>query len=53
MPVVLVSHAPFLQEKGQEDRQTEIGNRIRQALHCGLKVLEDAFDKVEVAHTPG
>ena len=31
----------------------EIANRIRDAVQCGLKVLEDAFDMVEVDNTGG
>ena len=31
----------------------EMSNRIREALHCGLKVLEDAFEILEYDHTAG
>ena len=41
-----------LQDK-REEKQIEIANRIREALHCGLKVLEDAFVQLELEHTGG
>ena len=44
---------PPPQEKGREERQSEVANRIKEALNCGLKVLDDAFEKVEVPNTPG
>ena len=44
---------PSLQEKGREEKQAEVTSRIKDALNCGLKVLDDAFEKVEVATTPG
>ena len=41
------------QEKGREEKQSEINSRIRGALNCGLKVLDEAFEKLEVENTPG
>ena len=41
-----------LQDK-REEKQIEIANRIREALHCGLKVLEDAFVQLELGHAGG
>ena len=41
------------QEKAREEKQSEVANRIKEALNCGLKVLDDAFEKVEVPNTPG
>ena len=42
----------LLQDK-REEKQIEMANRIREALHCGLKVLEDAFVQLELEHTGG
>ena len=41
-----------LQDK-REEKQIEMANRIREALHCGLKVLEDAFVQLELGHAGG
>ena len=40
---------PFqLQEKTREEKQVEITNRIREALSYGIKVLEDAFEPLQL-----
>ena len=36
------------QERAREEKSAEITGRIREALACGLKVLDDAFDQLEV-----
>ena len=41
------------QDKLREEKQIEISNRIREALHCGLKVLDDAFEQIEVENAGG
>ena len=41
------------QEKSREEKQSAVTGRIKDALNCGLKVLDDAFEKVEVPNTPG
>ena len=38
----------LLKEKVKEEKQVEIQNRIREALQCGLKVLDDDFEQLEV-----
>ena len=48
-----LSPSPPLQEKAREEKQVEISNRIREALHCGMKVLDDAFEILEYEHTAG
>lgn len=35
-------------ERPAEEKQMEVVGRIREAVSCGLKVLEEAFTKLEV-----
>ena len=37
-----------MQEKARDGRQAEITDRIRTALACGLKVLDEAFETLTV-----
>ena len=36
------------EERPSEEKQMEVVGRIREAVSCGLKVLEEAFTKLEV-----
>lgn len=36
------------QERAQEEKQAEITGRIKEGLASGLKVLDDAFEALEV-----
>lgn len=36
------------EERPAEEKQMEVVGRIREAVSCGLKVLEEAFTKLEV-----
>ena len=36
------------EERPAEEKQMEVVSRIREAVSCGLKVLDEAFTKLEV-----
>ena len=36
------------EERPSEEKQIEVVGRIREAVSCGLKVLDEAFTKLEV-----
>ena len=36
------------EERPAEEKQMEVVGRIREAVSCGLKVLDEAFTKLEV-----
>ena len=36
------------EERPPEEKQREVFGKIREAVSCGLKVLEEAFTKLEV-----
>ena len=36
------------EERPTEEKQMEVVSRIREAVSCGLKVLDEAFTKLEV-----
>ena len=42
------SYVFLKQERAREKKNEEITGRIRAALACGIKVLDDAFDQLEV-----
>ena len=37
-----------VEERPAEEKQMEVVSRIREAVSCGLKVLDEAFTKLEV-----
>ncbi len=37
-----------IKERAREERQLETKARIKEGLTCGLKVMEDAFEALEV-----
>ena len=37
-----------VEERPAEEKQMEVVGRIREAVSCGLKVLDEAFTKLEV-----
>lgn len=43
-----MSYVFLKQERAREKKNEEITGRIRAALACGIKVLDDAFDQLEV-----
>ena len=40
-----------LQQETPEAKQAAVTNRIREAVNCGLKVLEEAFERLEAPST--
>ena len=38
----------LIQERARDEKNAEITGRIRAALACGIKVLDDAFDQLEI-----
>lgn len=46
---ILVSAAGVFQEKAREKKQLDMTNRIKEGLASGLKVLDDAFEALEMS----
>ena len=38
----------LIQERARDEKNAEITGRIKAALACGIKVLDDAFDQLEI-----
>lgn len=46
---ILVPAAGVFQEKAREQKQLDMTNRIKEGLASGLKVLDDAFEALEMS----